>query len=428
MTPRPAILVCTVGGSTEPIITAIRTVRPVHIAFLCTAKAAEAPGSEDQVASILDACAPSNASHEIRIVAADDPDAAFVVARETLQDLHRRFPDAELRVDYTGGTKSMTAALMLAATATPETGAVVQFMAGQRKDLVRIVGGTERPVRMTLEAVLAHRALERARDVWRSFGWAEALLILPPTTAGLPAPLAREIEELRAASELFAAWDRFEHARALDHLDAAALPPLERWRPALRRLASAAPHEREPLALWDLWLNAQRRAARGQHDDAVARAYRLVEWSAQYVLRTELGIRTGGVTRAEIGDALFDHLDRGAGRDSLKLGLEQALDVIRIKLPDHPLTAMLGPKSLPVGGKSPKGRATPYLTALVDPSQGWKERRNRSILAHGDRPVGEDVWRTAAAWCREKWIPWLQEELRRHGQALAQLPDHWPLA
>lgn len=425
----PSVLICTVSGSPEPIVSAIRAQRPVHVCFLCSARDGETPGSEDQVAGILAACAPTNASHEIRIVPADDPDGAFVVAREALAALRRRFPEALLGADHTGGTKSMTAALMLAATATPDDRLVVQFMAGQRRDLVRVVGGSERPVRMTLEAVIAERALDRARTAWRRFGWVEALAILPDDPAGLPPPLDREIAELRAASAVLAAWDRFEHETALERLDAAGLDDLARWRPALERLAAERAEEREPLALYDLWLNALRRAARGQYDDAVARAYRLVEWSAQYVLRVKLNIiRTDRVSRHELGDELFDYFARGRDHKTLKIGLEQALDVIGVKLPDHPLTRLLGAKQLAGGGTKCKGDATPHLKALVDPGSGWKERRNRSILAHGDRPIGQEVWKTVEHWCQEKWVPWLEGELRDSRQDLAQLPRTWPPA
>ena len=40
----------------------------------------------------------------------------------------------------------------------------------------------------------------------------------------------------------------------------------------------------------DLWRNAERRAVQGRYDDAVARCYRMVEWTAQWLLRTRCNV------------------------------------------------------------------------------------------------------------------------------------------
>jgi hypothetical protein len=208
------------------------------------------------------------------------------------------------------------------------------------------------------------------------------------------------------------AWDRFDHPRALELLDEHTPPGADRLRPALVRLASTDRGTREPLVLIDLWLNALRCAARGRHDDAILRAYRLVEWCAQWVLHAERDITTDKVSREQIGDKLFKCLDRRHGRSILKVGLEQALDIVRVCLPDHSLTRLLGRKS----------EAREALTLLVDPKLGWKERRNRSLCAHGFTPLGADDWQIVAIWCETYLLPWLTDELAARNLTHAQLP------
>lgn len=50
---------------------------------------------------------------ETRFVALDDLDRAVTIMLEAIADLRQRFPDAPLVADYTGGTKTRSAALVL---------------------------------------------------------------------------------------------------------------------------------------------------------------------------------------------------------------------------------------------------------------------------------------------------------------------------
>lgn len=48
------VLVCTVGGSHEPIVTALRNGRPDHAIFVCSGKdpATGRPGADEQIARV----------------------------------------------------------------------------------------------------------------------------------------------------------------------------------------------------------------------------------------------------------------------------------------------------------------------------------------------------------------------------------------
>jgi len=420
------ILVCTVGGTPDPILNAIKAREPDHVLFVVSDSGGiDKRGSRSEIDGqgylsppwTIPARAGLPPEHvEMLTVPPDDPDVAFARCREALAELLARFPGAALYADYTGGTKSMTAALMMAAAGLDDR-LSVQFVAGKRLDLVKVAAGTERAQAMSVDLILAERLLERAAAAFDRHGYAEAELILPeklPATA--PVSLARRLAAARAAATILAAWDRFDHKAALAAFDAAPPGLLGDLRPALTCLATDDRDTREPLVLLDLWRNALRRAARGRHDDAVARCYRLVEWTAQWVLWCERWIQTDQVRRDEIGDALFTRLARKREVEKLKIGLDQALDVIRELLPEHSFTTVLGRK----------GKASPALKELSDERTGWKELRNRSIHAHGFEPLREQDWLRVRDWFERHWLPWMTRELDARRLVLPDLPRALP--
>ena len=102
------ILVCTVGGSPQPVIGAIQALRPSHIVFLCTqdVPAKKQKGSSDQVPGILAAVEHPDSRANIVIVPPDDPDAVFAAAKAELDRLTKGQHGRAVVADYTGGTKA----------------------------------------------------------------------------------------------------------------------------------------------------------------------------------------------------------------------------------------------------------------------------------------------------------------------------------
>src|SRR5512147_538488 len=109
----PFILICTVGGSHKPILTAIRQTTPDFVCFICSGKdpATGRPGSDVQITgkgSIIKKSfaddkptlpnIPTQAGlhedqYEVVEVLADDLEQAFGQIRVTLLGLSRRFPN-----------------------------------------------------------------------------------------------------------------------------------------------------------------------------------------------------------------------------------------------------------------------------------------------------------------------------------------------
>ncbi|GGG15751.1 TIGR02710 family CRISPR-associated protein [Caldovatus sediminis] len=378
------ILVASVGGSPNPIASAIAAKRPDRVLFLASAPSGAQPGSAGQVPEILAKARRPNQPHEILTVPPDDPEAIFLVLRERLARLRAEQPRATLLFDYTGGTKSMTGAMFQAAIATPDAG--VQFMLGRRDDLDKVRDGTERPAPIATGWLIAERGEARLRAAWAGFDYATAAAGFAALHADLgtdekaPGALRRRLADLAEVSRAFDLWDRFQHTEAADRLRriSASHPKLGPWAQQAQACANSV-----PARILDLWRNAERCAARGRYDDAVARFYRLTEWVAQWWLAHRHGLDAGNmdwsrVTPQEQARAgLADH----AGKPTLS-GLAQTWKLIAAKEPAGPMARFLADR-FPHRDRSKTGEAR---------QRDMLDLRNKSLLAHGERPLSEADW------------------------------------
>jgi CRISPR-associated protein (TIGR02710 family) len=349
----------------------------------------------------------------------DDPDRAFALLRPVMEAAAR---GARLAVDYTGGTKSMTTALFLAAETVP--GATLQMMRGRRNDLLQVADGTEEPYEPPIQLIGAHRRFEIAAAFARrrEYGPAHQIYLelsreIGPRTMRLPADLVEWGNRARVGASWFGmldAWDRFDFKGAT-----AALGQLERvdflgpTDPSIAPLRQRLSALREGLGkpcfamVEDLWLNAQRRAAVGRWDDAVARLYRCAEAALQAYLWADYTLETKAVPADRLSPSLRNRRDIADGTSTVSLGLTDTARLLR-----H-----LG------------GRGAAAADAFIDRDSyperlGWQDKRNHSILAHGFSPLSEQHWRDAEAWfeCRKSAL-WENGLGRKTND---QLPDAFP--
>ncbi|HRD65592.1 MAG TPA: TIGR02710 family CRISPR-associated CARF protein [Candidatus Competibacter sp.] len=417
----PIILLCTVGGSHEPILTALRQTAPDFTCFICTDRdpATGRSGSDAQIVgkgSCIKARPgdekptlpniPTQAGlredqYEVVHVPADDLDEVFRILRDTIQNLGQRFPGARLLADYTGGTKTMTAGLVSAALETD--GVELQLVTGSRADLIKVRSGMEAVTQANVERVRLERAMRPYVEAWRRYAYAEGYRGF----AALPRPrdraLAARLALLRDLSRGLDAWDRFEHGAALDLLEPYWPRIGASWAPMLAALKRLTTEDeiQEPARLFDLWRNAERRAAQGRYDDAVARVYRLLEWSAQWLLRSRCGIDTGDVPPARVppGMALTPN-----AKGRIQIGLMAAWELLAHHRPDSPAGAL--------------------FQAERNTLLNWLLMRNHSILAHGFRPVAETDWRKTLDWVNARLLPALLQETT--GLRIREIPPQLP--
>jgi len=413
-------LICTVGGSHQPILLALKKNRPDYVCFVCSEDdpASGNKGSHVQIrgrGAVIknhpDDERPSlpnipvqaglpDERYEVLEVPADEFEAAY---SRLVEWLERRAGGGErLLADYTGGTKTMSAALVAAAL--DVAGVELEVVAGPRVNLVRIEEG-EQAVPASVKDVRSRRRLREALSLWRHHAYAESAELLAPLHARHQA-LAGELMRARRLSEAFAAWDRFDHAAARKVLDGfrAKLGPVA---PELLGAVDALCREgpgREPLRIFDLWRNAERRAVQRRFDDAVARLYRVVEWSAQWLLRESAGIDTADVS----ADQVPEGLQLAPNRDGrLQAGLFAAWELAA----HH-------------GGAD----VAAFWAAQREPLLDLLQRRNRSILAHGFEPVDESGWRAFARWTEQWLLPLLLERTGREPYRIRCQPPQLPQA
>ena len=421
------ILLCTVGGAHQPILRAIESTSPRYVCFFCTDQdpGTGRPGSIVQVTGKgsvikanfgdagptlpnIPAQARLDAEHfEARTIPADDLDGAFFAMRDAIADLAERFPGARFIADYTGGTKTMTAALVCAALERDDV--ELQLIAGARPNLSRVEDGTEQAMTASVARLRLDRAMAPYLDAWRRFAYHEAAEGLDGIRIAAGNPDRAWLGFARSLSRAFARWDDFDHGGALELIDTYAgrvAPRFPQMLPVLRLLAKANENDerREPARLFDLWLNAERRAVQGRFDDALARWYRLMEWTAQWRLRSVLGADTADFPQ----DLLPPNADTTPRRDGkIKIGLWQAWQVVEHRLSGSIQVFIAG-----------HGRE---LRDLLD-------LRNSSILAHGFRPVGAADWRRVDSWTQERFLPVLRALAADTGlkNELSQLPMKLP--
>lgn len=415
------LLVCTVGGSHEPIVKAIRQREAGFVCFVCSEddRATGRPGSALQVEGkglVIKARPqddkptlpniPTQAglaadAFEVLRVPPDALDQACAAIRGRLRELRARHPGARLIADYTGGTKSMTAALAIAAL---EEGVELQVVTGSRVDLVKVRSGMEGVLAAPTEGLRLERAMAPFRTAWQRYGYAEAAQGFAAIAVPQDEELRAELQLWRDMSRALDAWDRFDHAAARDLLEAYAKrigPVAARLLDQMRGLTDTTRADRrEALRLFDLWHNAERRAARGRYDDAVARLYRLLEWTAQWLLRRHLGIDTAAVPADRI-PAGFEV--RPAADGTIRLGLADAWRLL---------------------GHVDAFR--PFVAAQLGALRHHVLKRNASLLAHGFEPVGRADWTAFAAWAEQQVIPLLVEQARDAGVKVP--PEQLPRA
>lgn len=392
------ILVVSVGKSPEPIASAIAAKQPDIVVFVASEASGNRSGSVDEVPLILEKARRPKQDYEIvPLEEPDDPEAAFLSLRAAVDRLRAKYPPARFLFDYTGGTKSMTAAVFQCALATPR--AELQFMGGRRENLPIVTPGTERPLRIPFDWLLAERQEARLREAWANFDYAAAAKGFRELHEDLgsddkvPEILRQRLADLAEVSEALDAWDRFRHADA-----AATLKPLSARHPALRPFAEQAEKAaRSPAArILDLRRNAERCAARGRHDDAVARLYRWVEWIAQWRLWDKHQLDTSKMDWPRLSPNVIARAGLGNqhGKGTLS-GCVQAWKLVAALEPQEVVESFL---SNPFSEQDRKKTGENRLRDMLD-------LRNQSILAHGELPLGEAEWR--------KWQGFAEEVQRR---------------
>ncbi len=443
------ILICTVGGSHQPVVSAIKEQRPDYVIFICTGKdpATGRPGSSIQITGTGN-CIKANPQdekptlpniptqsgltteqHEVCCTLSDDLDQIYLDCSNAIDAALRRFPNAKIVADYTGGTKSMSAGLVMAAL--EHQNIDLQLVTGSRGDLIKVNDGSQYVACANIEQIRFERLVAPYRQAWTRYAYSEAEAGLSQMSAPRSSELRGQFSKFRDLSRAFAEWDNFNHLAALDIIQryAPSLPPeLKAHLTIAMRLNDHKIPKRDAARLFDLYLNALRRAAQGRYDDAIARVYRLIEWTAQWLLKNQCNIDTANVDETAIPEGMILTQNRDG---QWQAGLFSAWQLVKHKLNTGTDRGFCPPLPAGVGCNRPQyktsGEAARFIQTEESNLLNHIKIRNGSILAHGFEPVKSSDWQPIQLWLEQKFIPMLLAETTGVGiKALpAQLPSEY---
>lgn len=384
-------LICTVGGSYVPIVKSIQTVRPDRVAFICSRDEAGVKGSYPQVDGEGSVCGkpgeppslpniPSQAglpdgSWQTVLVSVDNLSDCYTTCLSVIRESQGSDADARITADYTGGSKTMSIGLALAAL--DSEGVDLKLVIGTRDDLAKVRRDeSSHLTRASVHAIVEERVRASVSAMLERFDYSAAAGLLTSYLADVPSesPMHQWLNFCKA----FDAWDRFDHSGAYSLLRG--FPGCERFLRFLGRVnsaLSAVGDDGAPLPVWkapngtgfllagDILAAAGRKAARCMYDDAVARHYRAVELIAQAYLWKQYEIDTGCCPPERIPEAHRGICGCAGDGGPAQLGL----------INSWRLAAALDSQL----GKMFSGWEGRLLHAL--------ERRNYGIMAHGTTPV-----------------------------------------
>lgn len=408
------ILFCTVGGSHQPIVTAIKDSQPDYVVFFCTDKdpGTNKPGSETQITgkgnflkedfkpetkptlpNIPTQTNLTEEQFEVVFVPADELQVCSSVMQNTIKAHSVKHPLAELVADCTGGTKTMSTALAMKVVQIPNVS--LRLVVGSRSDLKKVADGSQYQVEVNLEVLRFEPMYEKALSCWSRFGWRECIDLLEGLKPREP-QLRDRWQRARMISKAFAAWDLFDYKSALQTLEnfnaviAKTNPEIFSF---LQSLCPKTDSEKDmaksiPPRLWDLWLNALRCGLNGRYDDAVARLYRLLEWSAQWQLQHKKEIKTGDLPE----DIAKKYGASSNSEGRYQAGLYKAWEILENEIADSPLAQ--------------------FYQKQKNKMKDQIQKRNNSLLAHGTTPVSKTDWEEFKGWMEQQFIPSLAEALQ----------------
>lgn len=394
-------LVCTVGGSPPPIISSIKHWQPVRMLFVCS-RLTRGSIEQEVLPPLAASGVPLDAGRYDFCVLDDEQDFAACVRQlhVIVPDIHRwlaRGATFRVVVDFTGGTKPMSAALALHA---HRWRCDFGYVGGRRrtKDGVGVVeSGSEWIVHQYNPwDTLGFQTIEDFVQLFDEGAYASAERLVDAVLRNVRDPARkRELSVLSNLARGYGAWDRFDHRQARKCLEdvlrgsndlaavLASREAFEQVRQEIQRhrdLLEQLGPERPEMLVRDLLANARRCAAQQRWDDATARLYRAIEAIAQCRLHAAHGISsTKQVTLDQLPGGLRAEWQDRAQEGCVMLGLQDAYRLL------SELGDPLGARFVNLGLERREG----------SPLSG----RNDSILAHGFTSVGErtfdQLWKCA---------------------------------
>lgn len=377
-------MIVSVGGSTSPLIYSLNKNQPHYVIFFASSQ------TQHQISEII-----NKLTFKLKYfnqVITDDAEKlskCYEVLIKKLPEILKEWhiSPKQIRVDYTGGTKTMSTALVLA---TIDYGCRYTYIGGVKRDkdgIGVVIDGEERwyifdnpwdklaiierkKVNLFFNNALYNTACKTLENIINKVSKDEK-------------PYYKIWLDILQGYE---AWDKFKYKEAYHFLNKGFhnLSPVISKEPRLKKimkhikknlnfLEKIRNKEDEILLIYDLLSNAERRAKiEARYDDAVARIYRAMEKIAQIKLKTYKIDNTSNVKLDKIPPTLREEFKSKYTDDNGK-----------IRLPLYASYRLLHELNDPLGDKFFKKEKE--IKSILD-------KRNNSKLAHGDVPIDKDTY------------------------------------
>jgi CRISPR-associated protein (TIGR02710 family) len=209
--------------------------------------------------------------------------------------------DCQVIANYTGGTKTMSVAMVLVGLLTEKWDLSLNI--GPRTDLIKVKGG-DVPIIIDKWRIFSQTQIESIRKSIRNFDYAYAVYAI---TELLQHPLDKvfrdKLIEARQLCQAFDRWDKFAHDKAFDILEIYG-SRFSRYIVVLKQILGKQRDSTGYELVGDLLNNAERKAHRKYYDDAVGRIYRAMELFAQVRLKKRYGHDTSNILLTDLREDL----------------------------------------------------------------------------------------------------------------------------
>lgn len=375
------------GGTIEPLVKSLSLNQPEIIVFLT---------SHDSTALAGDILKRLPYKPTVYYENTESPNVMLECYRKACNcvDRTRRMDMApeDVIIDYTGGTKVMTAALILATIGQPFHFNYVGGEQRTKNGLGTVVDGHEKMYEeMNPWSIFAEEERRQIVTLFNRRRFSAVLQIIDACrNRELPADIMGYFSFVRPISEGYLLWEQFNHKAAKRKL-AEGLTLLAEFckvhrNPAIEAFGShveenllfleqllsetEAMRKLHPILIDDLMNNAWRRMADKRYDDAAARIYRTLELYGQVNFEETAGCPTDAVTPDVIPEEIrkdFVKKYRDNRKNTLKLPMTATFEYL--KRVGHPAGVRFFERHKKI--------------------KDVQSNRNSSILAHGIKPVTE---------------------------------------
>ncbi|MDH7514068.1 MAG: TIGR02710 family CRISPR-associated CARF protein [Clostridiales bacterium] len=388
-------LILSVGGSLSPLICSIHHHEPENIIFFTSTE------TEPHVQEILRRVGLNNIRNTEKIVteSPEDINLCLKAILSKLPEILARWKTdiQDIIVDYTGGTKPMSSALVLGTIHYTKCFSYIgakDERSRNKNGIGVVVDGQEKVI--ILENPWDELALEEKKKIcflFNSGRYFEAKQACDEAATKASERQRSLFIILKRFSEAYHKWDAFDYKPALHDLRRAIhqledvcsqLPDrhglvgfLENARENERFLKTSEELKKEEFRLLDLLANARRRARlEHRYDDALVRLYRALEKRAQMELG-KYGLEASDINLALVPSSIREEI-RSKYYNERKGKIEVSL---------YAAYSLLKALEEEKGASEIGHRFFEYYETLLVPVI---DQRNKSIIVHGDVLIDED--------------------------------------